>query len=52
MEREGLVTGIIYQNENAPSYQDQVIGYAENPLVDQNLKMSEEEFNVLLQDFM
>ena len=52
MEREGLVTGIIYQNENAPSYQEQVIGYAENPLVDQNLKMSEEEFNVLLQDFM
>ena len=52
MENEGLVTGIIYQNENAPSYQEQVPGYAPTPLVDQNLKLSEKEFNTLLQDFM
>ena len=52
MEHEGLVTGIIYQNEEAPSYQEQVPGYSEAPLVDQNLKMSEQEFNALLQDFM
>jgi 2-oxoglutarate ferredoxin oxidoreductase subunit beta len=52
MEKEGLVTGIIYQNEHAPSYQEQVPGYAEAPLVDQNLKMTENEFYLLMQDFM
>jgi len=52
METKGLVTGIIYQDENAPSYQEQVPGYAPTPLVDQNLKMSEQEFNALIQDFM
>ncbi|WP_017727400.1 2-oxoacid:ferredoxin oxidoreductase subunit beta [Halalkalibacterium ligniniphilum] len=52
MENEGLVTGLIYQNQTQPSYQDLVIGYDENPLAHQDLHLKEEKFNELMAEFM
>lgn len=52
MEKEGLVTGIIYQNTENKSYQEQVEGYSEVPLVDVDLKLPEEQFNELVKEFM
>src|SRR5690606_1164340 len=34
MEKEGLVTGIIYQDKETPSYQEKLSGYATEPLVE------------------
>lgn len=52
MEYEGLVTGIIYQNENEPSYQEKVIGYHEEPLNKADIMIKEEELNELMKEFM
>ena len=32
MKHKGLVTGIIYQNTEQPSYQELLTGYSETPL--------------------
>lgn len=52
MEHEGLVTGIIYQNEDELSYQEKVIGYHEEPLNKADIMMKEEELNELMKEFM
>ncbi|WP_088105165.1 2-oxoacid:ferredoxin oxidoreductase subunit beta [Halalkalibacter urbisdiaboli] len=52
MEHNGLVTGLIYQNTEQPSYQELVKGYDENPLAHQDLKLDEEKFNKLMAEFM
>lgn len=52
MEKNGLVTGLIYQNANQPSYQELVHNYSEEPLSHADLKISEEKFNELLSEFM
>ncbi|PLR69827.1 MULTISPECIES: 2-oxoacid:ferredoxin oxidoreductase subunit beta [Bacillaceae] len=52
MERNGLVTGLIYQNKNQPSYQELVHNYSETPLSQADLQISEEKFNELLSEFM
>lgn len=52
MERNGLVTGLIYQNKNQPSYQELVHNYSETPLSQADLQISEEKFNELLLEFM
>ncbi|KGR76212.1 2-oxoacid:ferredoxin oxidoreductase subunit beta [Ureibacillus manganicus] len=52
MEKEGLVTGIIYQDKETPSYQEKLNGYAETPLVDADLSLSEAEFGELVKEFM
>lgn len=52
MEKQGLVTGIVYQNTEAPSYQDQLDGYAAQPLTEVDLKMSEQDFDKLVKEFM
>ncbi|USK35768.1 2-oxoacid:ferredoxin oxidoreductase subunit beta [Bacillus sp. F19] len=52
MEKNGLVTGLIYQNKKQPSYQELVYNYSETPLSQADLQISEEKFNELLSEFM
>ncbi|MGG3451265.1 MULTISPECIES: 2-oxoacid:ferredoxin oxidoreductase subunit beta [Bacillaceae] len=52
MQHDDLVTGIIYQNKERPSYQQLVNGYSEEPLAHADLKMDEAAFNELLKEFM
>ncbi|HWI49566.1 MAG TPA: 2-oxoacid:ferredoxin oxidoreductase subunit beta [Rummeliibacillus sp.] len=52
MEHEGLVTGIIYQNEDEPSYQEKIIGYNEEPLNKADIMIKEEELNELMKEFI
>lgn len=52
MEYEGMVTGIVYQNKNLSSYEEKVIGFKEEGLVKQPLKMEREEFDHMLTEFM
>lgn len=51
MEHDGLVTGLIYQNSQQPSYEDMIPGFQETPLVKQDLRISEDQFNQLLKEF-
>ncbi|MEI2663812.1 2-oxoacid:ferredoxin oxidoreductase subunit beta [Rossellomorea sp. LJF3] len=52
MEKDGLVTGLIYQNNEQPSYQDLVSGYSEEPLSTHDLRLDESKFNELVKEFM
>ncbi|SOC38351.1 2-oxoacid:ferredoxin oxidoreductase subunit beta [Ureibacillus acetophenoni] len=52
MEKEGLVTGIIYQDKETPSYQEKLSGYAAEPLVEADLSLSESDFEALVKEFM
>lgn len=52
MEKEGLVTGIIYQDKETPSYQEKLSGYASEPLVEADLSLSESDFEALVKEFM
>ncbi|MEH7239450.1 2-oxoacid:ferredoxin oxidoreductase subunit beta [Bacillus sp. JJ1562] len=52
MKHNSLVTGIIYQNTEKPSYQELVHGYNETPLVHSDLNLDEEKFNKLVSEFM
>ncbi|WP_397537583.1 2-oxoacid:ferredoxin oxidoreductase subunit beta [Rummeliibacillus pycnus] len=52
MEHEGLVTGIIYQNDAEPSYQEKIIGYNEEPLNKADIMIKEEELNELMKEFI
>ncbi|MCF6093143.1 2-oxoacid:ferredoxin oxidoreductase subunit beta [Microaerobacter geothermalis] len=52
MEHNGLITGLIYQDKEKPSYQNRVVGYAEEPLAYKDLKITEEQFSSLIKEFM
>ncbi|HWK22411.1 MAG TPA: 2-oxoacid:ferredoxin oxidoreductase subunit beta [Ureibacillus sp.] len=52
MEKEGLVTGIIYQDLETKSYQEKIPGFAEQPLADLDMNLSENQFNELVKEFM
>ena len=52
MEHEGLVTGIIYQDTETTSYQEKITGYSELPLTDIDISLSEDQFNVIVKEFM
>ncbi|MGE7931773.1 2-oxoacid:ferredoxin oxidoreductase subunit beta [Viridibacillus arvi] len=52
MEHEGLVTGIIYQDEETPSYQNLVNGYSEEPLNQQDMMIEEKDLQKLMKEFM
>ncbi|APH05178.1 2-oxoacid:ferredoxin oxidoreductase subunit beta [Bacillus weihaiensis] len=52
MKNNGLVTGLIYQNLEQPSYQEQLSGFSEVPLSQVDLSIEEEEFNKLVAEFM
>ena len=52
MQNEGLVTGIIYHDQETTSYQDKVIGYSDLPLTDIDISLSEAQFEKLTKEFM
>ncbi|WP_309087139.1 2-oxoacid:ferredoxin oxidoreductase subunit beta [Domibacillus sp.] len=52
MQHDDLVTGIIYQDTERPSYQDLVEGYAGTPLTEADLDLGEETFKKLVEEFM
>ncbi|GEL09067.1 2-oxoacid:ferredoxin oxidoreductase subunit beta [Salisediminibacterium halotolerans] len=52
MEHNGLVTGLIYQNTEKPSYEEMVQGFNEEGLTKQDLTMDETKFNQLAAEFM
>ncbi|OZI11488.1 2-oxoacid ferredoxin oxidoreductase [Bacillaceae bacterium SAS-127] len=52
MKHDSLVTGIIYQNKEKPSYQQLVYGYSDEPLTVQDLKLEDTYFDKLVKEFM
>ena len=52
MEKEGLVTGIIYQDLETKSYQEKIPGFAEQPLSELDMNLDEGQFNELVKEFM
>lgn len=52
MKHNGLVTGLIYQNTEQPSYQEMIKGYSDQPLSEANLKLTQEDFDKLIAEFM
>lgn len=51
MDTQGLITGIIYQNKERPSYEEMVKGFGETALAKQDLQMSKEQFEKLMAEF-
>ncbi|GAB7388335.1 2-oxoacid:ferredoxin oxidoreductase subunit beta [Bacillaceae bacterium] len=52
MEHNGLVTGLIYQNKEQKSYEDLVPGFKEEGLAKQDIRLSQEQFDELVAEFM
>ncbi len=51
MEHNGLITGLIYQNKERPSYQELIKGYSADPLIEADLTLDEEHFKKLVAEF-
>jgi 2-oxoglutarate/2-oxoacid ferredoxin oxidoreductase subunit beta len=51
MEHNSLVTGIIYQDKDRPSYEDMIPGFREEPLVKQDLTLPREKFEAMVAEF-
>ncbi|UJS28847.1 2-oxoacid:ferredoxin oxidoreductase subunit beta [Macrococcoides canis] len=49
-EQDGLVTGIVYQDTESPTYESQIEGYSEN-LTNADLNIKQEEFETLMAQF-
>lgn len=52
MEHNGLVTGLIYQNKERPSYEQLIHGFSETPLVKHDISLKKDTFDGLLTEFM
>ncbi|ADU30681.1 2-oxoacid:ferredoxin oxidoreductase subunit beta [Evansella cellulosilytica] len=52
MKHNGLVTGLIYQNKEKPSYESMVKGFKDEPLARQDLDLNQEQFDKLMAEFM
>ncbi|KQU60299.1 2-oxoacid ferredoxin oxidoreductase [Bacillus sp. Leaf406] len=52
MEKQGLVTGLIYQNSHQPSYQELIPDYSEEPLSSHDIRLEEATFDQLVKEFM
>ena len=51
METNGLLTGLIYHDTSRKSYEDLVPGLRKEPLVNQDIRLTEEEFEELVAEF-
>ncbi|MFS0839272.1 2-oxoacid:ferredoxin oxidoreductase subunit beta [Paenibacillus sp. 1P03SA] len=51
METDGMLTGIIYQNTTKPSYENLVTGFKEEGLANQDMKLSQADFDKLVAEF-
>lgn len=52
MEHKGLVTGLIYQDNERKSYQELLKGYSDDSLTKANLTLESEQFEKLVSEFM
>ncbi|QJC52212.1 2-oxoacid:ferredoxin oxidoreductase subunit beta [Paenibacillus albicereus] len=52
METNGLVTGLVYQDTKRRSYENLITGFKEQGLVNQDIKISREDFAKLAADFV
>ncbi|MBI0578533.1 2-oxoacid:ferredoxin oxidoreductase subunit beta [Neobacillus cucumis] len=52
MKHNGLVTGLIYQNNGRPSYQELIKDYSQEPLVNADLNLDQAHFDKLAAEFM
>ena len=52
METNGLVTGLIYQDTKRRSYENLISGFQEQGLANQEMGLSQDEFDKLLADFV
>lgn len=51
METNGMLTGLIYQNKERKSYEDLAVGFKQEGLAKQDIKLSREDFDKLLTEF-
>lgn len=51
METGSMITGLIYQNKEKKSYESQIHGFKEEPLVHQSLTLARDEFDSLVAEF-
>jgi 2-oxoglutarate ferredoxin oxidoreductase subunit beta len=51
METNGMLTGLIYQDKVKKNYEEMVYGFKQESLAGQNIKITEEEFDKLVQEF-
>ena len=51
MDKESMITGIIYQDKETPSYEQQLEQLDETPLVKKSLKLEENQFEALVSQF-
>ncbi|MDB5085221.1 MAG: 2-oxoacid ferredoxin oxidoreductase [Bacilli bacterium] len=51
-ETQGLLTGLIYKNEQQPAYEDLISGYKAEPIVKQDLSMERDQFELYLREFL
>ncbi|HCX2113508.1 TPA: 2-oxoacid:ferredoxin oxidoreductase subunit beta [Staphylococcus aureus] len=52
IEHESLVTGIVYQDKETPSYESQIKELDDTPLVKRDIKITEDTFNALTEQFI
>lgn len=52
IEHNSLVTGIVYENTEIPSYQELIPGYAEKALAKEDLTLDQAHFDKLVAEFM
>ena len=51
IETGGMLCGLIYQDKTRKSYEHHVPGFREEPLAEQDLELTEEQFEELVNEF-
>lgn len=51
LDTESMITGIIYQDKDTPSYESQIEQFDEQPLVKKSLKLEQNQFDELVSQF-
>ncbi|WP_080838830.1 2-oxoacid:ferredoxin oxidoreductase subunit beta [Cohnella massiliensis] len=51
METGGMLTGLIYQDTTRKSYEDMAVGFKQDALAKQDLRLSKDEFDKLVAEF-
>ena len=52
IEHESLVTGIVYQDKETPSYESRIKELDDTPLAKRDIKITEDTFNALTEQFI
>lgn len=51
METGGMLTGLIYQDKTRKSYEDMVVGFRQEGIANQDIQISEQDFDKLVAEF-